>query len=134
MIFNNQYQMVGSGSSGGCALTSILVSYSLQKPISQDLAMTGQISKDGKVGAVSGIYLKIDAAIEKGLKKVIIPLDNKIDFEALPSRIKDSIIVHFAETFQDIYNIAFLKCQWNQNFLLDYEICSKRINKIALLL
>ena len=34
-------------------------------------------------------------------------MENKKDFEALPRKIKDNVKVHYAETYQDIYQTAF---------------------------
>ena len=98
-----------SGSSAGCGTASILISLALQKPIYQNLAMTGQISPDGKIGPVGGIAEKVKATVAAGLEKVIIPKENQKDFEALPSEIKNNIKVVYAETFQDIYDVAFKK-------------------------
>ena len=47
------------------------------------------------------------AAKKAGLKTVIIPKENQANFEALPPEVKNSINVFYAETFQDIYNVAF---------------------------
>ena len=69
--------------------------------------MTGVISPDGKVGDVEGIDLKVAAVVEAGLGNVIIPKSNQIDFEVLSADIRESVTVHFAETFEDVYKIAF---------------------------
>ena len=69
--------------------------------------MTGQISPDGKIGYVGGIDKKVKAAVTAGLEKVIIPKEDKKDFQALPPEIKNKIQVVYAETFQDIYDVAF---------------------------
>ena len=96
-----------AGSSFGCAYVVILISLALQKPICQNLAMTGQISFKGKIGRVTKIDQKVTAAIEAGLENVIIPKDNQKDFESLPPKVKENVTVHYAETFQDIYENAF---------------------------
>ena len=69
--------------------------------------MTGEISIKGKIGGVGGIDLKVTAAVEAGLEIVIIPKGNQKDFEALPTKIKDNVTVYYAETYEDIYKIAF---------------------------
>ena len=97
----------GNGSSAGCAFATVLISLALNKPICQNLAMTGAISPDGKVGDVEGIDLKVAAVVEAGLGNVIIPKSNKIDFEVLSADIRESVTVHFAETFEDVYKTAF---------------------------
>ena len=105
-IKNNSFTY-NTGSSSGCAWVAILVSLALQKPIYQNLAMTGEISFDGKIGKVSGIDKKVPAAIEAGLKIVIMPKANKPDFKALTAEIKKKVKPFYAETFEDIYNVAF---------------------------
>ena len=69
--------------------------------------MTGKISFDGKIGKVSGIDLKVKAAVEAGLKRVIMPKANQPDFEKLPAETKNKVKPYYAETFEDIYEIAF---------------------------
>ena len=69
--------------------------------------MTGKISFDGKIGKVSGIDKKVPAAVEAGLKRVIIPKANKPDFEALSEETKSKVEPYYAKTFEDIYKIAF---------------------------
>ena len=96
-----------SGNSSGCALTTVLISLALNKPVCQNLAMTGTISSDGIVGPVGGIDKKVDAVVEAGLENVIIPKNNENDFKALPAEIKESVAVHYVERFEDIYKIAF---------------------------
>ena len=47
------------------------------------------------------------ALLRLAWKKIILPRENQADFEKLPAKIKDNITVHYAETFYDIYTIAF---------------------------
>ena len=103
----NEYLIFGSGPSAGCVYASILISLALQRPIYQNLAMTGQISSKGEIGRIGGVEQKVGAVVEAGLKEVIIPKENREDFENLPQKIKENVIVHYAETFQDIFEIAF---------------------------
>ena len=65
------------------------------------------ISSDGKIGRIGGIPRKVRAVVRGGLKHVIVPKGNKKDFEKLPKKIKNSVTVHYAETYQDIYKVAF---------------------------
>ena len=70
--------------------------------------MTGTISSEGKIGRVGGIEKKVTAAVNAGLKTVIVPKENPTEFISLHPKIKNSIKVVYAETFQDIYKVAFL--------------------------
>ena len=55
VIENNSFIDFGTGGSAGCVYATIFISLALKKPISQNLAMTGQISTKGKIGKVGGI-------------------------------------------------------------------------------
>ncbi|HHV71817.1 MAG TPA: ATP-dependent protease, Lon family [Clostridia bacterium] len=67
------------GPSAGLAITAAIISTIQKKPIRQDLAVTGEISIQGKVKPVGGIPEKIYGAKQAGMKKVIIPYDNQKD-------------------------------------------------------
>ena len=62
-----------------------------------------------RAGANQGraISEKIMAAFKAGLTNVIIPEENKTEFELLPSKIKDTLKIHYAKTYEDIYKLAF---------------------------
>ncbi len=61
-----------------------LVSLASGVPVRQDLAMTGEISLTGKVLPVGGIKEKVIAAKRAGVDTVILPNDNRKDFDDLP--------------------------------------------------
>ena len=88
------------GPSAGCALFVVLYSALLNKAIPGDIAMTGEISIKGKVCPVGGVYEKIQAAKEAGVKKVFIPKSNmkelfkNIEIEIVPVNDIDEIIKH----------------------------------------
>ncbi|NFN86919.1 ATP-dependent protease, Lon family [Clostridium sporogenes] len=91
------------GPSAGAAITICIISALLNKPIKQDIAITGEISLKGKIKPVGGIFEKIYGARRKGIKKVIIPKDNIKD---APSDIKDIEIICI-DTIEDLMNIVF---------------------------
>jgi len=67
------------GPSAGVAITLALISAIEKKTIRQDVAVTGEVSIQGKVKAVGGVFEKIYGAKQAGMKKVLVPLDNKRD-------------------------------------------------------
>lgn len=67
------------GPSAGAAITVAILSAITNKPVRQDVAITGEISLLGNVKPVGGISEKIYGAIQAGIKKVIIPEENKKD-------------------------------------------------------
>ncbi|XP_047996274.1 lon protease homolog, mitochondrial isoform X3 [Leguminivora glycinivorella] len=101
------------GPSAGCTITTALLSLALRRPV-RELAMTGEISLTGRVLPVGGIKEKIIAAKRVGVKCVILPEENRRDFDDLPSFIKDDIDVHFVSEYEDVFRVA-----------LDEQICSQ---------
>ena len=67
------------GPSAGCAITTCLLSTALNRPIKQGLAMTGEISLNGKVLPVGGIKEKVMAARRAGINEIILPAENVRD-------------------------------------------------------
>jgi len=81
-IFTQFLQTADSGVEGDSASIAVATSIisALKKiPVKQDLAMTGSLSVRGDVLAIGGVSQKIEAAIEAGIKKVIIPKTNVQD-------------------------------------------------------
>jgi len=64
------------GPSAGAAITICIISALLNKPIRQDIAITGEISLRGKIKPVGGIFEKVYGASRKGIKLVLVPEDN----------------------------------------------------------
>lgn len=95
------------GPSAGITMTTAMLSLALDKPIRNDLAMTGEISLTGKVLPVGGIKEKIMAARRAGITCVILPSQNQRDYDEMPDYLKEDMEVHFAEDYQKVYDVAF---------------------------
>ncbi len=67
------------GDSASIAVATAIISALKQVPVRQDTALTGSMSVRGEVLAVGGITAKVEAAIDAGLKRVIIPRSNEHD-------------------------------------------------------
>ncbi|HIH14904.1 MAG: Lon-like protein ATP-dependent protease [archaeon GW2011_AR17] len=67
------------GDSASIAVATSIISSLKNVPIRQDTAMTGSLSVRGEVLAVGGVSAKIEAAIDAGIKRVIIPKTNEDD-------------------------------------------------------
>lgn len=79
------------GPSAGITITSAMVSLALGKPVPQDIAMTGEISLNGRVLAIGGVKEKTMAAAREGIKKLIFPKANEKDVHDLADYIKEGI-------------------------------------------
>jgi len=97
------------GPSAGCAMTTALLSLALNRPIADGVAMTGEISLTGMVLPVGGIREKTIAAKTARVTKLILPYSNKRDFDELQDYIKSGLDVTFAQTYDDVFNVAFPK-------------------------
>lgn len=95
------------GPSAGITITTAIMSAILNRPVVNDIAMTGEISLRGKVMAIGGLKEKAIAAERSGIKKVIIPSENKKNLEDLPKSVIDKLDFVFADTISEVFNTAF---------------------------
>ncbi|WP_238919008.1 Lon family ATP-dependent protease [Clostridium sp. YIM B02555] len=91
------------GPSAGAAITICIISALLNKPIRQDIAITGEISLHGNIKPVGGIFEKIYGARRMGIKLVLIPKDNE---KEIPLNTEE-VEVRALESIEDLMNIAF---------------------------
>lgn len=94
------------GPSAGIAMCTALVSSLTQIPVRSDVAMTGEITLRGQVLAIGGLKEKLLAAHRGGIKKVIIPFDNKKDLKEIPENIKGKIEIIPVEWIDQVFDIA----------------------------
>lgn len=98
------------GPSAGITMALALYSLALNKPIRQDIAMTGELSLTGKILPIGGVKEKTIAAQRVGIREIILPAENRADFEELNLKIKEGIHkVHFLEYFEELLPIVFAK-------------------------
>nr|XP_033320792.1 lon protease homolog, mitochondrial isoform X1 [Megalopta genalis] len=97
------------GPSAGVTIAIALISLAKNKAIRQNVAMTGELSLMGRVLPVGGIKEKTIAAKRVGVNCVILPDENKKDYNDLPKYITDGLEIHFASTFADVYRICFME-------------------------
>jgi Lon-like ATP-dependent protease len=95
------------GPSAGVTMITAMLSLALDKPVRNDLAMTGEVSLTGKVLAIGGVKEKTMAARRAGIKCIIFPSANKRDFDEIPDYLKDGLEVHYAEDYSTVYKVAF---------------------------
>jgi len=97
------------GPSAGVTLVTALISALSETPICADLAMTGEISLRGRVLPVGGIKEKILAAVSHGMRRVLIPSQNKKDLEEVPADLLKRIEVKTVERIEEIWPLACKK-------------------------
>lgn len=96
------------GPSAGITMATALVSSLTGKPVSKDVAMTGEITLRGRVLPIGGLKEKIFAAHRGGVKKVIIPHENQKDLKDIPKNILKNIQVVPVEHMDQVLEHALV--------------------------
>ncbi len=97
------------GPSAGITLTTALVSLMTGTPVRHDIAMTGEVTLQGRVLPVGGIREKCLAALNLGITNIIIPLACQKDLADIPKIFKDKINFILAENLDEVFAVAFDK-------------------------
>ncbi len=94
------------GPSAGITLVTAITSAVGRIPVRQDVAMTGEVTLRGKVLPIGGLKEKILAAKLSGVKKVIIPWQNKKDLLTMSSEILSGLEIVACQTVQEVLREA----------------------------
>lgn len=97
------------GPSAGITIATSIISLLTEIPVSKKVAMTGELTLKGRVLAVGGIKEKLLAAHREGIRKAILPLDNKPDLSDVPKNIKENMAIHFVERMDEVLEVALTK-------------------------
>ena len=97
------------GPSAGVAMTCAIISCLSKKPVSPDVAMTGEVTLRGQALPIGGLREKSLAALRCGIKAIIVPKENKKDVEELPQEVKDSLKIEFMTSVEDAVKFCFVK-------------------------
>lgn len=95
------------GPSAGITMVTALLSLLMNIPVAKDLGMTGELTLTGKVLPIGGLKEKLIAAKRSKLKILIFPKENKRDYDELPAYLKKALKVHFVDTYDEVYRLAF---------------------------
>jgi ATP-dependent Lon protease len=95
------------GPSAGIALATALASLALNRPVSEDVAMTGEITLTGQVLPVGGVREKVLAAQRAGVTTVVLPKENEGDLDDLPREVRKSMNFVPADSIDEVIEAAF---------------------------
>ena len=97
------------GPSAGVAMVTALASLFSNRPVRNDVAMTGEITLRGVVLPIGGLKEKSLAALRAGITEVLIPTQNEKDLTDIPVEAKERINYHLIETVDEALAIALVK-------------------------
>ena len=96
------------GPSAGISMCTAVVSILTGKPVSRNIAMTGEITLRGRVLPVGGLKEKLLAAHANGIKRVIVSADNRKDIKEIPKAIQKQLEMVYAEDMSQVLENALL--------------------------
>ncbi len=97
------------GPSAGIAMYTTLVSVLTKVPVRKDVAMTGEITLQGRVLPIGGLKEKLLSALRGGIKTVIIPKENEKDLAEIPENVKTGLKIIPVTEVNEVLKIALKK-------------------------
>jgi ATP-dependent Lon protease len=96
------------GPSAGVTVCLVIASVMSERPIRNDIAMTGEVTLRGRVLPVGGIKEKISAAYRSGIYHVVMPKENRKDLKELPKEIVRKTKFTLIERVDELFEICLL--------------------------
>ena len=107
------------GPSAGITMASAIASALLKIPVRTEVAMTGEITLQGKVLPIGGLKEKILAAHRSGIERILIPKENEKDLKEIPkqvlSKVKITLVDHMDEVLLTALKIKNKKDIFDEN-------------------
>ena len=100
------------GPSAGTAITTTIFSLLNDRKIKYNIAITGEITLDGKVTEIGGLDLKFLGGIKAGVTEFLYPKENQKDFNSFMEKYKDDeltngIKFNAVETIEEVFGLVF---------------------------
>ena len=97
------------GPSAGVGMVTSIVSAITEIPVDKNVAMTGEITLRGLVLPIGGLKEKLLAAHRAGIKKVLIPMENKKDLVEVPKTVLESVEIIPVKNVDQVLKVALTK-------------------------
>ena len=101
------------GPSAGIGMCTALVSAITELEVRCEVAMTGEITLRGEVLPIGGLKEKLLAALRGGIKKVIIPEENRRDLKEIPDKVTSGLEIIPVRWIDDVFEIALVNFSEN---------------------
>ncbi len=96
------------GPSAGVTMTTAIASVLRNQQVRSDVAMTGEVTLQGRVLPIGGVKEKVLAAHRAGVRHVILPEANRLDVDDVPDDVREQVELHYATTVTDVLNFALV--------------------------
>ena len=97
------------GPSAGITMATAIYSAVTGKPVDASTAMTGEVTLRGRVMPIGGLKKKLLAAKTAGLKRVLVPLENKSDVEEFEEEIVQGLEIVYVSDMKEVLKLAIVK-------------------------
>ncbi len=96
------------GPSAGVAMAVALISVFTQRPVKNDVAMTGEITLRGRVLPIGGLKEKAIGALRAGIKTIVMPDKNRKELSELPAQVKKKILFIPVTRMEEVLPLVLL--------------------------
>ncbi|MDY7030613.1 MAG: endopeptidase La [Thermodesulfobacteriota bacterium] len=96
------------GPSAGITMATAMASILTEKPVRNDIAMTGEITLSGTVLPIGGVKEKVLGAKRAGIKTVVLPFRNEKDVQEIEEELKKDMDFVFVENAKEVLDLALV--------------------------
>ncbi len=94
------------GPSAGITMATALASLLTGRPVTHTVAMTGELTLQGRVLPIGGLKQKVLAAHAAGLTDVVIPERNRADLDDVPEHVREELRFHPVMSLDEVLGVA----------------------------
>ena len=106
------------GPSAGVTMASAIVSALSNRPVRNDIAMTGEITLRGRVLPIGGVKEKVLGAVRAGLTRVLLPKENEADLEDLPEEVRNALDIFLVGDLGEVLALTLRGASFREGRLL----------------
>jgi ATP-dependent Lon protease len=106
------------GPSAGVTMATALVSSLSKRPVRHDIAMTGEITLNGRVLPIGGVKEKVLGGVRAGITTFILPKANEPDMDDIPAEVREMITVVFVTDLAEVLALALRDASFREGRLL----------------